>query len=68
MMNIDRLTQKAQAVVEAQKYGCANKQQEIDLEHLHLALIRQNDGLIGRLIHSMDIDVISYEKALERKF
>ena len=68
MMNIDRFTQKAQeAIVDTQKIVIANGQQEIDVEHLHLALLKQEDGLIVKLLRNMDVDVRAYIKTLEEE-
>lgn len=67
-MNIDRFTQKAQeAIVDTQKIVIANGQQEIDVEHLHLALLKQEDGLIVKLLRNMDVDVRAYIKTLEEE-
>lgn len=68
MMNMDRFTQKAQeAIVDAQNIVIANEQQEIDVEHLHLALVRQEDGLIGKILNNMDVDVKGYIGDLEEE-
>ena len=62
-MNIDRYTQNAQsAILDAQNIAGENGNQSLDPEHLNLALLRQQDGLIPRLLSYMEID----EKAVER--
>ncbi|MBQ3923960.1 MAG: ATP-dependent chaperone ClpB [Firmicutes bacterium] len=56
-MKIDRLTQKAQeAVMDSQDIVLRNGNPQLDAEHLHLALLNQQDGLIPRLMGYMDID------------
>ncbi len=56
-MKIDRFTQKAQeAISEAQDIAISEGHQQLDVEHLHLALMMQADGLIPRLMKLMDVD------------
>ena len=56
-MKIDKFTQKAQeAIVESQDIVLRNNNQQLDAEHLHMALLQQEDGLIPRLIDYMEID------------
>lgn len=56
-MNIDKYTQNAQsAIMEAQAIGVQDGHQQLDAEHLHLALMRQEDGLIPQLIGLMGFD------------
>ena len=44
-MNMDKYTQNAQAVVaESQGIAAEFGQQQVDGEHLHLALLRQEDS------------------------
>ena len=50
-MKIDKFTQKAQeAISEAQDIAVSEGHQQLDVEHLHLALMMQSGGLIPRLI------------------
>ncbi|MBP3816360.1 MAG: ATP-dependent chaperone ClpB [Firmicutes bacterium] len=64
-MNIERFTQNAQnALMEAQNIAGENGNQSLDPEHLNLALLKQKDGLIPRLLNYMQIDSNSVEKAL----
>lgn len=64
-MNIERFTQNAQnALMEAQNIAGENGNQSLDPEHLNLALLRQKDGLIPRLLNYMQIDSNSVENAL----
>ncbi len=57
-MNFDKYTQNAQAAVaDCQSIAIENGQQQLDGEHLHLALLRQQDGLVPRLLTYMGLDV-----------
>ena len=56
-MKIDRFTQKAQeAISEAQDIAISEGHQQLDVEHLHLALMMQSEGLIPRLLKLMEVD------------
>ncbi len=53
-MDMDRLTEKAQQALSAsQEIALRSGQQQVDGEHLHLALMTQEEGLIPRLISFM---------------
>lgn len=55
-MNLERFTEKAQeAVVMSQQHAIRMDQQQIDAEHLALALIEQEDGLIPKLLTTSGI-------------
>ena len=57
-MNIEKFTQNAQtAVVECQNIAISMGHQTLDGEHLHLALLQQKDGLIGKLLAYMNVNV-----------
>ena len=46
-MNIEKYTQNAQsAIIDCQNIAIEEGHQQIDGEHLHLALLMQKDGLI----------------------
>jgi len=50
-MDADRLTQKAQeALQSAQKMAVEHSHQEVDGEHLMLALLQQEEGLVPRIV------------------
>lgn len=56
-MNIEKYTENArQAIVECQNIAVSEGNQEIQVEHLALALLMQRDGLIPKLINAMGID------------
>ena len=57
-MNINKFTQKSmEAINSLEKLAYEYGNQEIDQEHLVCALTNQQDGLIGRMIEKMDINV-----------
>ena len=65
-MNLDKFTNKAvEAIGEAQQITINMHHQEIDGEHLHLALISQEDGLIPKLVGYMNVDINNYRSDLE---
>lgn len=62
-MNINKLTQKAQeAVLEAQNLAIKNSHQNLEPEHLHLALVSQNEGLVPTLLSKMNVPFELYYK------
>jgi ATP-dependent Clp protease ATP-binding subunit ClpB len=64
-MNIEKFTEKSQmAIGEAQNLAIRMGNQEIDGEHLHFALLEQEEGLIPRLINYMGINLELYKKDL----
>ena len=70
-MNFDKLTEKAQeAVGSAQETALRMNHQQVDGEHLHMALLVQEDGLIPKLITFMggnpELVVRDLEKELEK--
>jgi ATP-dependent Clp protease ATP-binding subunit ClpB len=65
-MNIDKFTEKAQAAVSAaQDIAVRMGHQQVDGEHIHLALAAQEDGLIPKLLGYMGQDVQLYIKDIE---
>ena len=57
-MDMDKLTEKAQqAMVSAQETALRMNHQQVDGEHLHFALLTQEEGLIPRLINVMGINI-----------
>ncbi len=64
-MDMNKLTQKSQeALANAQSKAVVFGHQEVDGEHLMLALLEQSDGLVPGLIRRMDKSVDALEKAL----
>ena len=65
-MNISKFTQKSvEAVQYIEKLAYEYGNQEIDQEHLVYALVTQQDGLIGKMIEKMDIDLKHFTKRAE---
>ncbi len=65
-MDLNRLTEKSQsALTEAQSIAVRQGHQEIDVEHLLLALVTQPDGLTPRLLSQAGVDVGSLTGDLE---
>ncbi|MHC1764188.1 MAG: ATP-dependent chaperone ClpB [Verrucomicrobiia bacterium] len=70
-MDLNRLTEKAQgALQEAQNIATRHQHQAVDVEHLALALLQQQQGLVPRLIEkckvSPDLFVTKLEEELVR--
>ena len=66
-MDFEKFTEKAQsAIVDCQNYAIAEGHQQLDGEHLHLALVKQDQGLIGRLLEYMDIPKAEILSELEK--
>ncbi|MEA2272716.1 MAG: ATP-dependent Clp protease ATP-binding subunit ClpB [Solirubrobacteraceae bacterium] len=65
-MDPNRLTQKTQeAIHDAQTKALRFGHQEVDVEHLLLALLDQPEGLVPRLLIGMDVDVQALHAAVE---
>ena len=67
-MNISRFTQKSvEAINECEKLAYDYGNQEIEQEHLLVALLQQEDGLIPKLLEKMEIDKSHFkENALQK--
>ncbi|MEG0431466.1 MAG: ATP-dependent chaperone ClpB [Anaerovoracaceae bacterium] len=67
-MNLEKFTQKAQeAIVECQNIALENGNQQLETVHLHLALMKQEGGLIPRLIKYMGIEPRNVVMALQQQ-
>ncbi|WP_312651127.1 ATP-dependent chaperone ClpB [Aminipila sp.] len=56
-MNFDKYTQNAQsAIMDCQNIAIQEGHQQLDGEHLHLALMQQQEGLIPKLINYMGVN------------
>ncbi len=67
-MNIQKFTQKSvEAINVCEKLAYEYGNQEIEQEHLLVALLTQEDGLIGKLIEKMEIDRSHFEENAKRK-
>ena len=67
-MDLNRLTQKSQeAVSAAQQRAIERGHQDVDVEHLLLALVEQEDGLVARLCERMDVPREPLARAVEQE-
>ena len=65
-MNIEKYTQNAQQIVlDCQNIAVAMGNQMVDGEHIHLALLKQQDGLIPKLLQSMGVNIIAVTKDVQ---
>src|SRR5437660_832113 len=68
MIRFDRLTVKSQeALAEAQRIAERAGNQQIDVEHLALALVRQKDGLTPGLLNKLGADPATIARELEQE-
>ena len=66
-MNIQKFTQKSiEAVNDCEKLAYDYGNQEIEQEHLLVALLSQEDGLIPKLIDKMEINVVHFTENAKR--
>jgi ATP-dependent Clp protease ATP-binding subunit ClpB len=66
-MDPNRLTEKTQqALHDAQTKALRYGHNEVDVEHMLLALLEQSDGLIPRLLERAEVDVDALRQALEQ--
>ena len=67
-MNIQKFTQKSvEAVNDCEKRAYEYGNQEIEQEHLLVALLQQEDGLIPKLIEKMEINLEHFRENAIRK-
>lgn len=65
-MNFEKFTQNAQsAVMDCQNIGVQEGHQQLDGEHLHLALMLQQDGLIPKLVSFLGVNTGEVVGALQ---
>ncbi len=56
-MDLERMTEKArEAIISSQNIAREEGHQQLDVEHLHLALLLQEGGLISRLFEHMSVN------------
>src|ERR1700674_4796754 len=70
-MDLNKFTEKSQtALTEAQAIGTRHQHQAVDVEHLALALLEQEEGLVPRLLEkagvSPDLVKEKLQEALDR--
>ncbi len=67
-MKIDKLTQKSiEAIQEAQDLALDYKNTQVEPEHLLLALLNQENGLIGSIFKKLNADINHIKNDLESK-
>ena len=67
-MDMNKLTQKSQeAFYDAQNLAVRYGHQEVDAENVALALIKQENGLIPRLLEKMNVPVRNIAGAIENE-
>ena len=67
-MNLERFTEKAQqAVVDSQQTAIRMDQQQVDAEHLALALVEQEDGLIPKILMALGISPGEFAEKLRNE-
>ncbi|WP_319779363.1 ATP-dependent chaperone ClpB [Maridesulfovibrio sp.] len=65
-MDPNKFTQKTNdAIAAAQSLAVKNGQQQIEVEHLLLALIEQEKGIVSKILEKSSIDPADYKKAVE---
>ena len=64
-MRSDKLTHKSQeALTSAQQLATDNGQQEVDLEHLLLAMVQQKDGVVPAIVSKVGADKNQLHQAM----
>ncbi|BCS81050.1 ATP-dependent chaperone ClpB [Anaerocellum diazotrophicum] len=67
-MNMERFTQSLQtALLDAQNTAIVYKHQEIGAEHLHYALVNEDDKLVAKILKNMGIDIELYKRDIEEQ-
>jgi len=67
-MDMDRLTQRAQQAVQAARAEAVRlSHQQIDVEHLLLALLDQQDGLVPRLLERLNVPLSNLRDRLTQE-
>ena len=65
-MNIEKYTQKMQgAILDAQSIANSYGHQQLEIAHVHYAIINDSDGLIPKLLEAMNVDVNSLKADLK---
>ncbi len=66
-MNAQKFTQKSmEAIAEAQSIAVAAQNMQIEQLHLFLALVKQENGLIGQLMERLQVDAPALRQELQR--
>ena len=66
-MDINRFTEKArEGLAAAQTLAVKNGHQQVDVEHLLLALLEQDRGLAGSILHKAEVDPASLADQVQK--
>lgn len=67
-MDPNKFTQKTnEAIGAAQSVAVNNGQQQIDAEHLLLALVEQEGGIVSKILDKSGIDASAYRQAIQKQ-
>src|SRR5262245_7089535 len=67
-MDINKLTEKLQeALSSAQSKAVRYGHQQVDVEHLLLALLEQDRGLAGSILNKANVDIDSLRRSIEQE-
>ena len=65
-MNIEKYTQKMQgAILDSQSIANSYGHQQLEIAHVHYAIISDSDGLIPKLLEAMNVDINSLKADLK---
>ena len=65
-MNIEKYTQKMQgAILDSQSIANSYGHQQLEIAHVHFAIISDSDGLIPKLLEAMNVDINSLKADLK---
>lgn len=65
-MDFQKMTEKSQeAVMSAQNVAIENQHQDVDVIHLLLAFLKQDNGLFLRILQKMSVPIEAFEKELQ---
>ena len=67
-MDFNKFTEKSQeAVGQAQALATRHGQQQVELEHLFLALLEQEGGLAEKILSRLDVDALQLKQKVEQE-
>ncbi len=67
-MDPNKFTKKTNdAIAEAQSLAISNGQQQIEVEHLLLALVEQEKGIVSKILEKSGIDPALYKSAVQKE-
>ncbi|MBI9111615.1 ATP-dependent chaperone ClpB [Maridesulfovibrio ferrireducens] len=67
-MDPNKFTKKTNdAIAEAQSLAISNGQQQIEVEHLLLALVEQEKGIVSKILQKSGIDPATYKSAVQKE-